>query len=1007
MLEIPRYSPFDTPKSNDELYIEIENILNNLEATLAIFELEQDKTKARQVGILIYELKNQQTLINAENHKKVGKLTKREKIENLLSQAREILQGNESSLSRFDLERESEISHIPLPPEELEAKYFSKEDIAVSNALLAFNITELFSEEEFETRIIIDSKQTGKNDNHKIQEAVELVTDFLIDNQTLNYFCENAEFATTQTAINMPPDLLWIKEKNPAVWQAINTLVKSKKGPEFLRLLAGQPTHNTAVEETDQYDLMAKESLDASPNILSLAINISRQRLKSSARQDLSEAEKNVLVNLYGADFLKDAEEERARDIIFTQLLAQILNEDKNEKNNESIIQLIDMLEWRDIQKMLKNNDLKNFESILKRIAEYLPNMTDEQVKMVLEKMNTITKEALAEPDKIQKRKDDAQKRKEKLEQDLEEAQKNGDKKILMFLTLGFFGSRERRIPATTEKIEDVGIKFLEERKNYQTSLKLLFLLLKHNGNIAKELTKKEDWEKRNKEFADFCIQILYLYSKLQKYPSYREDTKDGNINNFDGFVTSYIKVTTESKLPTDKELNLNGASLVGADFRKADLSKINLEGADVTNANFEGADFSKMTNKQIEGAKFNREDDNIPKWIKYGLDEEGKFSKQKLQETIREKSKTETIDLQDAKLMGLDLSNLNLSNANFRNSNLSRVIFTNTILMGADFRGAHIESLQLANTNLEGAKFDKETINPFKKTKLANESNYRPESVPKWIQQALDTEGKFSKKILADNIKKDKKGEIKLNNADLSGLSLNGVDFSGREITGTKFIGTNLEESKWNNCILTNVDFSDANLYEADFRSTSFKNVNLEGARFETIKIKDSNNIPPWIRYGLDNPGRSGKYSKKDLIEYIKRHSTLNLRNADLPGIDLSKFELNGALFSGANLEGAIFTNCLLKKTEFASAQLENASFRGSILEESDFANANLRGANFSGADLKDVKNLDGAYTPVRVGIQRETEYFNSNLVGANFSNAKNIPPHIQERLDENGIYH
>jgi len=754
MPEIPRYPPFDTPKSNDELYIEIENILNDLEATLAIFELEQDTAKAKQVEILIYELKKQQILLHAENHKKIGKLGNKEKTEKLLKQAQAILQGNEASLARFDLERENEMSHIPLPPEELEAKYFNKEDIAISNALLAFNISELFSIEEFESSLIVTNLHAPKKDNQKIQEAVEIVTDFLVDNQALNYFCENAEFASIQTAINIPPDLIWIKEKNPKVWQALNILVKSKKGPDLLRLLAGQPVVNTNIEATEDYDLMAKEALDASPNIFSLAINMSRQRLKSSTRQDLSEEERNLLVNLYGTDFLKDKETERARDIIFERLLNQILKEEKTEVTHEAITQIIEMLQWKDVQKMIKNNQLEHFETILQRIKEYLPQMTDGQIKIMLEKMNVITSEALKEPDNIQKRKDAAQKRKERLENRIEgyEEEKNTYKNNILskLARLAYFGvwSSPKK---TQEEIENKTQEFDDEKKNYERAVELLFILLTQMGNIARKLIGKEDWGKRNKEFADFCTKIFELYSKLQKHPLYREKIKDEKINNFDGFVTSYKKYQKESILDTvivgepeykivstldkKKELDLSEASLVGADFRNATLSQINLTNSDLTNANFEGADFREC---KIEGAKFDMNNNNVPQWIKYGLDENGIFSKTTLEENIKDESQYRDLNLQGAILYQMDLSgidlrvpnfkgadltltnftNSDLRNVNFRDANLTWTNFTNSDLRNADFRGASFTGTIFENTNLEGAKFDKKNKNLPKKIK-------------------------------------------------------------------------------------------------------------------------------------------------------------------------------------------------------------------------------------------------------------------------------------------------
>ncbi|EKE07615.1 MAG: hypothetical protein ACD_18C00027G0001, partial [uncultured bacterium] len=403
---------------------------------------------------------------------------------------------------------------------------------------------------------------------------------------------------------------------------------------------------------------------------------------------------------------------------------------------------------------MIKNNQLEHFETILQRIKEYLPQMTDGQIKIMLEKMNVITSEALKEPDNIQKRKDAAQKRKERLENRIEgyEEEKNTYKNNILskLARLAYFGvwSSPKK---TQEEIENKTQEFDDEKKNYERAVELLFILLTQMGNIARKLIGKEDWGKRNKEFADFCTKIFELYSKLQKHPLYREKIKDEKINNFDGFVTSYKKYQKESILDTvivgepeykivstldkKKELDLSEASLVGADFRNATLSQINLTNSDLTNANFEGADFREC---KIEGAKFDMNNNNVPQWIKYGLDENGIFSKTTLEENIKDESQYRDLNLQGAILYQMDLSgidlrvpnfkgadltltnftNSDLRNVNFRDANLTWTNFTNSDLRNADFRGASFTGTIFENTNLEGAKFDKKNKNLPKKIK-------------------------------------------------------------------------------------------------------------------------------------------------------------------------------------------------------------------------------------------------------------------------------------------------
>lgn len=87
----------------------------------------------------------------------------------------------------------------------------------------------------------------------------------------------------------------------------------------------------------------------------------------------------------------------------------------------------------------------------------------------------------------------------------------------------------------------------------------------------------------------------------------------------------------------------------------------------------------------------------------------------------------------------------------------------------------------------------------------------------------------------------------------------------------------------------------------------------------------------------------------------------SVDLSDADLPGIQLAGTSLEGAELSRASLAGARFDGCNLEDSELRQADLRGASLDGSNLEGVDLSRATLVDASLRGSNLESAR-LDGA---------------------------------------------
>jgi uncharacterized protein YjbI with pentapeptide repeats len=235
------------------------------------------------------------------------------------------------------------------------------------------------------------------------------------------------------------------------------------------------------------------------------------------------------------------------------------------------------------------------------------------------------------------------------------------------------------------------------------------------------------------------------------------------------------------------------------------------------------------------------------------------------------------------------------------------------------------------------------------------------------------------------------------LSGADLSGAVLARADLSGTNLRGACLKGANLGGAKLADAVIAEANLENAILYKANLGRADLQRARLSGANLVEAECMEAN--------------LSGIQAAQ-LFFYKTDLSRLQLTGADLTKCVFLEVKADGADFSDACLESAVFleavgqgalfrraraTNlrlvkeCRFEDADFGEAVLDGANFRGSHLARSSFSRARLNGADLSECDLQHA-HLDRAVgRDLRLTKADLTEAFavGADLLGASLMTA------------------
>lgn len=140
--------------------------------------------------------------------------------------------------------------------------------------------------------------------------------------------------------------------------------------------------------------------------------------------------------------------------------------------------------------------------------------------------------------------------------------------------------------------------------------------------------------------------------------------------------------------------------------------------------------------------------------------------------------------------------------------------------------------------------------------------------------------------------------------------------------------------------------------LYESELIDKENTIVKLKGADFNGIELTEYNEIWAWTGWGVNLRNAN--------LEGVELQAA-DLRGADLQNSNLSYTKLNGAILRSANLNNANFFHADLRNVDFDSADLVGAWVKDANMKEANLINADTTDCNLRRAILENTMMPDG----------------------------------------------
>lgn len=262
----------------------------------------------------------------------------------------------------------------------------------------------------------------------------------------------------------------------------------------------------------------------------------------------------------------------------------------------------------------------------------------------------------------------------------------------------------------------------------------------------------------------------------------------------------------------------LEGAVLIGADLRKADLTGARLEGARLERADLQGA---LLDDAWLEGAD---------------------LGEATLRGALLQLARLKAARLEGAQLQGASLVSAQLQGASLKEAQLQDAALTNAQLQGASLVSARLGGATLSYAQLQGAKLDGAELQgavldhaQMQGASLGSSQLQGASLLAVQLQGAsLDRAELQGAMLLGVNL-----DGASLDHAGLQGAMLRDAGFRGASLDNAQLQGAVLDYAQFQGALLRGSQLQGASLRGATLIGTSLERANIWRARFEEATIR------------------------------------------------------------------------------------------------------------------------------------------------------------------------
>ena len=253
-----------------------------------------------------------------------------------------------------------------------------------------------------------------------------------------------------------------------------------------------------------------------------------------------------------------------------------------------------------------------------------------------------------------------------------------------------------------------------------------------------------------------------------------------------------------------------------------------------------------------------------------------------------------------------------------------------------------------------------------------------------------------------------------KMFNAYLKNVSLAKASLERTQLYNAGFVMIRAKSSNFSNATMTNACFAWCDFENADFSGALMSEAILLRVDFKGAKLSNANfsysNIIVCNFYGTSCQDVSFKNMTQnwDALEGKEKPdalSDINLGKKDEKDNSNSQFEysiLTNTDFSGAKLDGIIFSNCVgqnclfaeaegkkvkIRKSLFRSSVFNSTCFQDSSFENTIFSNSVFIDAKFTDSTISNVDFSDAAFT-----VSKKECFVGKEIIDSKFTNAKGL---------------